>query len=203
VTAFLVFYHVQGATPAASQSAAITAERARDNIQSSGFSHCPWLYTRVALTGSFPESSDCRAFACDVGVGAADAGGCAGAASARATAATDAADAAADAADAAADAAGCVWLLPHAVGVLATGAADGTTAELRPTHADSRRTGTRPSCTLPPLRSLARCLRNGTAAQRRTTCSDRTPGQAHTAREQAPCVPTTQVSATSPATTRR
>eukprot|EP01046_Picozoa_sp_COSAG06_P010451 COSAG06_NODE_571_length_14101_cov_12.481682_10_plen_172_part_00 len=102
-----------------------------------------------------------------VGVGAADAGGRAGAASARATAATDAADAAADAA--AADAARCLWLLPHAVGVLATGAAGGTAAELRPTHADSRRTGTRPSCTLPPLRSLARCLRNGTAAQRRTT----------------------------------
>ena len=39
--------------------------------------------------------------------------------------------------------------------------------------------------------------------QRRTTCSDRTPLQAHTAREQAPCVPAAQVSAASPAATRR
>eukprot|EP01046_Picozoa_sp_COSAG06_P081300 COSAG06_NODE_28473_length_573_cov_2.571730_1_plen_113_part_00 len=39
--------------------------------------------------------------------------------------------------------------------------------------------------------------------QRRTTCSDHTPLQAHTAREQAPCVPATQVSAASPAATRR
>ena len=51
----------------------------------------------------------------------------------------------------------------------------------------------------PPPRSPAATRK----PQRRTTRSDATPGQAHTAREQAPCGPAAQVSAASPAANRR